>query len=334
MTLTGDREGSMNTTGLAQETIPADEAATIEAFIAFLKETSAARAEGTPAGIRRFNQARASGCMDAEFIVPAGLPEGLRTGLFAQPGSYTTRVRFANATSEDDSERDIRGVSIKVQGVVGENLTPGVSEQDFVLNSHPVMMASDAKSFMELLRANEAGGVRRAGYFATHPRAAKVAIEAQQHHSCHLDIPYWSATPYLFGEGRAVKYGLYPTSSRRSPEPPHRPSKTYLTDALIRRVAEAESTFDLMVQFQVDARRTPIEDAMEEWSDRVSPYQRVATLRIPPQRIDAAEQWQECERMRFNPWHALTAHRPLGSMNRARRVIYQALADFRQGVGR
>jgi hypothetical protein len=103
---------------------------------------------------------------------------------------------------------------------------------------------------------------------------------------------------------------------------------------LIRRVAGAESTFDVMVQLQVDGKRTPIEDAMEEWSDRISPYQRVATLRIPPQRIDAAEQWQECERMRFNPWHALVAHRPLGSMNRARRAIYQALADYRQGITR
>ena len=317
---------------LAQETIPPDEAATIESFISFLKETSAARAVGTPAGIRRFNQARASGCMDAEFIVPANLPDALKVGLFARPGTYAARMRFANATSDDDSEKDIRGLSIKVRGVEGENLTPGVSDQDFVLNSHPVMMAADAKSFMELLRANEAGAMTRVGYFATHPRAAKVALEAQQHHSCHLDIPYWSATPYLFGEGRAVKYGVYPTSSRRSPEPPHRPSKSYLTDELIRRVAEAESTFDVMVQLQVDGQRTPIEDAMEEWSDRISPYQRVATLRIPPQRIDAAEQWQQCEQMRFNPWNALVAHRPLGSMNRARRAIYQALADFRQGV--
>ncbi|HEY6508008.1 MAG TPA: hypothetical protein VIY56_08330, partial [Vicinamibacterales bacterium] len=249
-------------------------------------------------------------------------------------GTYAARMRFANATSDDDSEKDIRGLSIKVRGVTGENLTPGVSEQDFVLNSHPVMMASDAKGFLELLRANEAGGLSRAGYFAAHPRAARVALEAQQHHSCHLDIPYWSATPYLFGEGQAVKYGLYPTSPRRSPEPPHRPSTTYLTDEFIRRVAEAESTFDLMVQFQADAERTPIENAMEAWPDRISPYQRVATLRIPPQRIDAAELWQQCEAMRFNPWHALTPHRPLGSMNRARRVIYQALADFRQGVGR
>ena len=33
-------------------------------------------------------------------------------------------------------------MSIKVCGVRGENLTPGSDAQDFVLNSHPVMVAS------------------------------------------------------------------------------------------------------------------------------------------------------------------------------------------------
>jgi hypothetical protein len=38
--------------------------------------------------------------------------------------------------------------------------------------------------------------------------------------------------------------------------------------------------------------------------------------------------------MSFNPWHALVPHRPLGSMNRARRAIYEALSAFRAGSAR
>ena len=34
--------------------------------------------------------------------------------------------------------------------------------------------------------------------------------------------------------------------------------------------------------------------------------------------------------LRFNPWHALPKHRPLGNQNRARRTIYATLADVRQ----
>jgi hypothetical protein len=33
----------------------------------------------------------------------------------------------------------------------------------------------------------------------------------------------------------------------------------------------------------------------------------------------------------FNPWHSLAEHRPLGGMNRARREIYAAMAEFRRG---
>ena len=34
--------------------------------------------------------------------------------------------------------------------------------------------------------------------------------------------------------------------------------------------------------------------------------------------------------LRFNPWHSLPAHRPLGNSNRARRQMYWELAELRQ----
>jgi hypothetical protein len=55
----------------------------------------------------------------------------------------------------------------------------------------------------------------------------------------------------------------------------------------------------------------------------------VASIRIPKQQVDNVERAARCEQMAFNPWHCLAEHRPLGSMNRARREIYQALAAFR-----
>ena len=59
-------------------------------------------------------------------------------------------------------------MSIKLTGVPGVNLMPGSTEQDFVLFSHPVMLAGTAREFLELLKANEARGLRRITYFATH----------------------------------------------------------------------------------------------------------------------------------------------------------------------
>jgi hypothetical protein len=314
------------TADLARETIPVDEQPITAEFIAFLKAASVARHQSGE--IRRFNQARASGCVDAEFTVVTGLASDLKIGLFQQPRSYSAWIRFASATSASDREKDVRGMSIKVRGVRGENLTRGSDEQDFLLNSHPVMMVPGPREFLALLRAVEAGGWRRAGYFLTHPRAARIAMASRQHPSSHLDIPYWSTTPYLFGEGRAVKYIVRPVSHGESQPPAI--TDTYLRDALRQRLASEDVAFDFFVQFQTDARTMPIEDASVEWNERDSPYVRVAEVRILRQAVDAPGRDQNCERTSFNPWHALTAHRPLGGMNRARRNIYDVMQHFRE----
>lgn len=312
---------------LGTETVAPDEALVVARFVEFLKEASLRRHTSGP--VRRFNQGRATACVRARFVVPDGLAPDLRVGLFARPASYDAWIRFANASSQSDRDRDIRGMSIKVSGVAGENLTPGSTEQDFVLNSHPVMLAPDTPGFLELLRANEAGGLRRIFYFASHGKAAVIGRAAQQQHTCHLDIPYWSTVPFRFGaDGTAVKYAVRPTSSRRS-ERPKTLTDRYLTDNLRAHLAAADATFDVFVQFQKDAERMPIEDATVEWSEKESPYRKVAEIQIPAQAIDGGDADGRCEAAVFNPWHCLAEHRPLGGMNRARQAIYQAMARFR-----
>jgi hypothetical protein len=316
-----------DTARLAQESIGPDEADVAKRFVAFLTEASARR---HPTGVMpRFNQGRAAGCVDAEFTVPDQLAAELQVGLFARPGTYRARIRFANAASATDRDKDVRGMSIKVMDVAGENLTQGETSQDFILNSHPVMMVGGSRAFLDLLQANEAGGVRRVFFFLLHPRAASIALASRQNPTSHLEIPYWSTTPYLFGPGRAVKYHLRPSSGAVTPLP-NPLTDNYLRERLAERVAREEVRFDFNVQFQIDPQRTPIEDASVEWREQLTPYRTVAHVRIPPQQIGTAENDALCERMSFNPWHALAAHRPLGDYNRARRNIYQAMAAFRQ----
>ena len=103
----------------------------------------------------------------------------------------------------------------------------------------------------------------------------------------------------------------------------------YLLDAIGTRLSEGEAVFDFLVQFQTDGRRMPIEDASVEWKAEESPYVPVARIRIPPQRVDDPARDAAGEQMAFNPWHCLAEHRPLGSMNRARREIYAEMAAFR-----
>jgi hypothetical protein len=72
-------------TALAREIIDPREPAVVAAFIAFLQKASRERHPDGP--IRRFNLGRASGCVHAEFTVAADLPETLRVGIFARPGT-------------------------------------------------------------------------------------------------------------------------------------------------------------------------------------------------------------------------------------------------------
>jgi len=311
---------------LGEEVVTPDEQALVADFVAFLKEASLARAGNGP--VRRFNQTRTTGCVRAEFSVPDGLPADLRVGLFATPGSFKGHIRFANATSESDKDQDIRGMSIKLTGVPGANLMPGSTEHDFVLFSHPVMLASTAKEFLELLKANEARGLRRITYFATHPKSAAIGAAAEAHHTCHLDIPYFSATPYRFGAGKAVKYVVRPTSARKSEKPRHL-TESYLLDNMREHLSQGDATFDFCVQFQTDPEKMPIEDAMVEWSEKDSPSRKVATIRIPSQAFESADQMNAAEKIAFNPWNALPEHQPIGGMNRARRAIYIELSKLR-----
>jgi hypothetical protein len=199
-----------------------------------------------------------------------------------------------------------------------------------VLNSHPVMMVPGPKEFLALLQAVEAGGLRRTWFFLSHPDAARIAFASRQHHASHLSIPYWSTTPYLFGPGRAVKYVAAPrpasTSGALTPRPP---TGTYLHEQLATHLADRDASFDLMVQFQTDPVRMPIENASVEWRAEESAPQVVARLHIPRQQVAEPAGDEACERLSFNPWHAGPDHRPLGAFNRVRRDIYQAMAAFR-----
>jgi hypothetical protein len=53
-------------------------------------------------------------------------------------------------------------------------------------------------------------------------------------------------------------------------------------------------------------------------------------LRLPRQRFDSDAQLAFADNLRFNPWHALAEHRPLGSSNRVRGRVYLEMARLRQ----
>jgi hypothetical protein len=101
---------------------------------------------------------------------------------------------------------------------------------------------------------------------------------------------------------------------------------------MVRTLARGDWEMDFMVQVQTDPHRMPIEDATVKWPERLSPYVPVARLRLPAQRFDSDAQLAFADVLRYNPWHSLPEHRPLGNSNRARRRMYAELAQLRQSM--
>jgi len=117
---------------------------------------------------------------------------------------------------------------------------------------------------------------------------------------------------------------------RKIPRLPLRPPDNYLRDNMIRTLNEKDVEFEMRIQLQTDAFLMPIENNAVLWPERLSPRVPAATLRIPRQKFDYPRQLAFARNLRFNPWHCVPEHRPLGNQSRARRRMYDELAAFRQ----
>ncbi len=316
---------------LGEERAASTEAKTTARMIDAIKAISLQRyADGN---MHRFNQAKGLGCLDASFTVAANLPKELRQGVFAAEQTFPAKIRFANATEDDDTEKDFRGMSIKLFGVPGEPLwgTPG--QQDFLLNSYPALFAADPADFLDFIEATADNKVWRYFINPGHFYSLGIVLKGREKIDNPLAIRYWSTTPYRFGDdkSRAVKYSVRSCSKPRKPMKVAR-HKDFLTEVMVQQLHKAPACFDFMLQFQQNPEEMPIENAAVVWDEEQSPFVKVATMTIDDQRFTTPENVKSCEAMAFNPWQSLAAHRPLGGINRVRKPVYAEVADFRRAA--
>lgn len=283
--------------------------------------------------IPRFNQVKTIACLKAEFRVHAEIPAELKQGLFARPASYPALLRFASAGQRDDSQKDIRGLSIRVTNVKGPVPwgEPGV--QDFLLNSYPALFVATPEDFLDFIRARQKGN--ELGFFLNpfnpHLQSFGIVLKARKKHLSPLDIRYWSTVPFRLGEtgGLAVKYSVTPCSSYTTTKAVE-PGENQLRAAIAAHLRLGEAKFHFGVQKQTDPVAMPIEDASKIWDEGQSPFQTVATITIGGQNFDNPQALASCERSSFNPWQCLKAHEPLGRMNEVRRLVYAHAAQLRK----
>lgn len=282
--------------------------------------------------VPRFNQAKTIGCLRGEFRVHEDIPAELKQGIFSEAKTYPAMLRFANATSRDDAEKDVRGLSIRLSGARGPVLWGDEGFQDFVLNSYPALFVATPEDFLGFIRARQEN--KKLWFFLNpcNPRLKSlwIAFKSRQKHLCPFDVRFWSTTPYKLGEdtGQAVKYSVIPCSDYQTLQAEN-PGRNQLRAAMKAHLQRFPAKFHFAVQQQTDPSTMPIEDASVIWDEAMSPFQIVATITIENQNFDDPEALAECERSSFNPWQSLAAHEPLGRMNKVRRLVYAHAAAIR-----
>lgn len=293
--------------------------------------------------MQRGEHPKGHGCVRGMFHVVDELPENpaLRVGVFSQPGrSWPVCIRYSNFSVKHDAQGDAHGMALKLFGVPGEKVLEhekNATTHDFLLVDHPVFPVRNAADYVEFFAEIERTKSRNpVRFFITGWNPLRwrwqemwiaLAIRLKTI-SSPLETSYWSMVPYRLGE-KAVKYVAIPHRQNWEGGFWRRlgyRSKDYLREALGDHLQRHPAGFDFYVQVQTDATKMPVEDPSIRWH---GPLYRVATLAIPAQRFDSPEQAQFCENLSYTPWHVLPEHRPLGGINRTRRMVYEAIANIR-----
>lgn len=279
---------------------------------------------------QRAVHAKSHGCLKATFEVLDHGDTELAHGIFKKPGSYESRVRFSNGDGPagDDRAKLISvGIGIKVLGVKGPKLLPTQTEetQDFLMINQPEFIVADVQGFKRIIDAREGGLFKKAVAIFHHWRGLRERRKASPKDN-PLNLKYWSVTPFQLGS-TTVKY-LIRRINPESKNIPSDPDENYLRASVERRIKDREVSYDFFLQKRIfngrEEKEMPIEDNTVEWiEDENVNLVPVGRLTIPAQELGISVPKDVCERLIFTPWNTTQDFRPMSSLNRARKIIYE-----------
>lgn len=309
-----------------------------ERLIATLEQT--VRSEYLPGNAKRDAHPKAHGCVNATFKINDELPAGMEHGVFRSGNSYEASIRFSNGSPNakgKDITGDTRGMAIKLKGIPGEKLfaPPAQNDvQDFILISSPYFFINKAEGyaeFFEIIDSGSKSGLLKIPFILGLKGSYQAYKMLSQQIANPLTTRYWSVVPYQLGEDsarRAVKYSVQ-SCANENPQSaiPESPSDNYLREAMVDTLSSKGVCMDFMIQPRTGD--LSVENAVDEWEEDDAPFYPVAKITIPQQVFDTPANNEACENASYNPWHSLAVHRPLGMVNRIRRVVYEAISELR-----
>lgn len=297
--------------------------------------------------------AKSHGLLKAVMTVKSDLPSELRQGLFSEPGKiYDVIMRFSTNPGDilSDHISSPRGLAIKILGAEGEKTPNHQNEttQDFAMQNARAFEAKDAEAFLKNLKtldkhADDSETLKQV--VSSTARVAETALEAVGLKSATLRGFGHPATQPL-GETYhtlvAHRYGDYfgkieivPVSENLKELCGEKLPDVSRWDGLREEIqnffADNEALWEVRVQLCTDLEKMPVEDGSVEWDEEASPFLTVAIIVAAPQESYSDERRVFVdEKLSFNPWHSLAAHRPLGNVMRSRLKSYEAIANYRR----
>lgn len=323
-----------------QEKVASDEGARFESYAAELRALQRRNNAKTGNAAARTLHVKAHvGCVGT-LVVNGTVAPPFNVGVFAEGGhQWPAYVRFSNGSARRQSDKapDARGVAVKLVGVPGAKLIRGLEDkltQDFLFVPTPSIPFRDPDEFVRFIRAAAKRGSplalvgRLLGDFGL-LRGVQVVRRLTQEPKVTSMVKhkFFTAAPIQMGDA-AAKLALFPIAGA-GPSASAAASvddDNMLRDDLVHTLQHGTVEYSVRAQAFVDERTTPVEDASVTWPEATTPFVEVGRLVLPQQDVTTArgkEIEELVEKLSFDPWHAIEAHRPLGAIMRARAVAYR-----------
>lgn len=325
---------------------------TIQALIGTMQKINDTTSKNYGHAVRS-SFAKSFALLHAELQVLPNLPSELAQGLFEKEARYPAIIRMSTAPGDvlPDDISTARGLAIKVMDVEGPRLQGSENDttQDFIFVDAPFFFHGTLKGLLTSLMGfaattDKLEGAKKA--VSVLSRGLETTIEAMGMESSLIKHAGGQLPVHPLGDvyntQAPVMYGPYMAKFRLVPYSPELKSlagqKIELSsdrpDALREEVMGYFQTnraeWELQVQLCNDPDKMPLEDPSVEWPEDLSPFIPVARLKAESQAawsVERSKMIDDC--MSFNPWHGLSAHRPLGAVMRARRQVYPVSSGFR-----
>src|SRR5260221_11260842 len=289
--------------------------------------------------VKRGVHAKLTGLVKATFHVNDNIPDRFAHGIFIPGKTYQAYIRYSNGSAlpgRSDKKPDGRGMAVKLLNVPGEKMLDNAKEastQDFVMQNHTAFFTNSPATYLAVMKRINGNifaklslpfvlglsGLKLAGKF----NGGKI--------SNPLQIRYNSISPYQLGVGSgkmAVKFCVKPVSAETDPIP-QSADDNFLRTAMQNTLNNADVLFKFYVQPKT-SNNLSVEDYTIEWDEQQAPLYEVASVCIPKQNFQTTELDTLGENLSFNPWHTLPEHRPLGCLNRVRKIVYERISRVRR----